>query len=109
MPDDGVCEEESHLAPINPYGHSKLMTEHMLRAFFFSSDFRYVILRYFNVSGADPEGLIGQSFNCGYGHGISVNQVISRVRWAYWPAPVSTVLIVFIIMTMSIHMSLFLI
>lgn len=62
MPDDGVCGEESPLSPINPYGHSKLMTEHMLRALSRSSDFKHVILRYFNVSGADPEGRIGQSF-----------------------------------------------
>lgn len=62
MPKDGVCREDSTLAPINPYGQSKLMTEHMLRDFAASSDFRFVALRYFNVSGADPEGRIGQSF-----------------------------------------------
>ena len=62
MPADGVCSEESPLSPINPYGQSKLMTEHMLRDLAFSSEFRYVALRYFNVSGADPEGRIGQSF-----------------------------------------------
>lgn len=62
MPDDGVCREDSKLAPINPYGQSKLMTEHMLHDLAFSSEFRYVALRYFNVSGADPEGRIGQSF-----------------------------------------------
>ncbi len=62
MPKDGICREDSELAPINPYGHSKLMTEHMLRDFSQASDFRYVALRYFNVSGADPEGKIGQSF-----------------------------------------------
>lgn len=62
MPDDGVCREDSKLAPINPYGQSKLMTEHMLRDVSASSDLRYVALRYFNVSGADPEGQIGQSF-----------------------------------------------
>ena len=145
MPKDGVCREDSTLAPINPYGQSKLMTEHMLRDFAASSDFRFVALRYFNVSGADPEGRIGQSFpqathlikvacevacgkrekmeifgtdydtpdgtcvrdyihvtdladahvkaleylarggkseilNCGYGHGFSVREVISRVK-----------------------------
>ena len=62
MPEDGVCREDSKLAPINPYGQSKLMTEHMLHDVSFSSEFRYVALRYFNVSGADPEGKIGQSF-----------------------------------------------
>ena len=62
MPGDGVCREDSPLAPINPYGQSKLMTEHMLKDLSFASDFRYVALRYFNVSGADPEGRVGQSF-----------------------------------------------
>ncbi|WPU65863.1 UDP-glucose 4-epimerase GalE [Peredibacter starrii] len=62
MPGDGVCREDSPLAPINPYGQSKLMTEHMLKDLSFASNFRYVALRYFNVSGADPEGRIGQSF-----------------------------------------------
>lgn len=62
MPESGICSEETPTNPINPYGQSKLMTEHMLRDLSNSSDFRYVALRYFNVSGADPEGKIGQSF-----------------------------------------------
>lgn len=62
MPKDGLCSEDSELRPINPYGQSKLMTEHMLRDLSLASKFRYVALRYFNVSGADPEGKIGQSF-----------------------------------------------
>ena len=62
MPKDGVCREDSELAPINPYGQSKLMTEFMLKDLSLSSKFRYVALRYFNVSGADPDGRIGQSF-----------------------------------------------
>jgi len=56
------CIETQELSPINPYGSSKLMTEVMLKDLSLSSDFRYVALRYFNVSGADPEGEIGQSF-----------------------------------------------
>jgi UDP-glucose 4-epimerase len=62
MPEAGVCDESSPTLPINPYGQSKLMTEQMLRDVSASSDFRYVALRYFNVSGADPDGQIGQSF-----------------------------------------------
>jgi UDP-glucose 4-epimerase len=145
MPEDGICREDSELAPINPYGYSKLMTEQMLKDLSASSDFKFVILRYFNVSGADPEGKIGQSFpeathlikvacetaigkrpsmnifgtdyptkdgtcvrdyihvsdladahvkaleylkaggksdilNCGYGHGFSVSEVLTRVK-----------------------------
>ncbi len=37
------------------------MTEHMLRDLGAASDLRYVILRYFNVAGSDPQGRIGQS------------------------------------------------
>jgi len=62
MPDNGLCSEESPTNPINPYGQSKLMTEQMLKDLSLVSDFRYVALRYFNVSGADLDGKIGQSF-----------------------------------------------
>ena len=60
-PEDSVCTEDSPLAPINPYGTSKLMSEMMLRDLGKASDMRHVILRYFNVAGSDPEGRIGQS------------------------------------------------
>ena len=53
--------EDSPLAPINPYGLSKLMSEWMLRDLAAAGELRYVALRYFNVAGADPEGRIGQS------------------------------------------------
>ncbi|MEO6366588.1 MAG: UDP-glucose 4-epimerase GalE, partial [Steroidobacteraceae bacterium] len=55
------CAEDSPLAPINPYGTSKLMSEWMLRDLAAASDLRYVALRYFNVAGSDPNGRIGQS------------------------------------------------
>ena len=61
IPDDEQCWEDTPTRPINPYGMSKLMTEHMLRDLGAASDLRYVILRYFNVAGSDPEGRIGQS------------------------------------------------
>lgn len=145
IPEDGVCRENSPLKPINTYGHSKLMSEQMIRDISSASEMKFVILRYFNVAGADPELEIGQSFpepfhlvnvaseaafgkrekveifgidyptadgtcirdyihvsdladahvkaleylnaggasetlNCGYGHGFSVKEVISRVK-----------------------------
>jgi len=53
--------EDAPTRPISPYGWSKLMTEIMLRDASRAHDLGYVILRYFNVAGADPRGRIGQS------------------------------------------------
>jgi UDP-glucose 4-epimerase len=61
IPAGPSASEDSPLAPINPYGLSKLMSEWMLRDLAAASGLRYVALRYFNVAGADPEGRIGQS------------------------------------------------
>lgn len=46
--------------PINVYGSTKLMTEQALRAYYLAQDWSYVALRYFNASGADESGLIGE-------------------------------------------------
>jgi UDP-glucose 4-epimerase len=61
MPPEGVAREDMPLAPINPYGTSKLMSEWILRDLSAVTDFRYVSLRYFNVAGSDPECRIGQA------------------------------------------------
>ncbi len=53
--------EDLPKAPINPYGRSKLMSEWMLADTAAAHDLTYVILRYFNVAGADPKGRTGQS------------------------------------------------
>nr|WP_278252186.1 UDP-glucose 4-epimerase GalE [Deferrivibrio essentukiensis] len=54
--------EECPTVPINPYGMSKLMSENILKdASYAHKGFKYVILRYFNVAGADVGGRIGQS------------------------------------------------
>lgn len=60
-PENGVAREDSPLVPINPYGWSKLMSEQMLRDLSNASDLRHVVLRYFNVAGAEPSGRLGQS------------------------------------------------
>ena len=139
--------ETEPTVPISPYARSKLMTEWMLEDASNAYDFRPMVLRYFNVAGADPKGRTGQSsprathlikraaqvalgrvphldifgtdypthdgtgvrdyihvsdlvdahllaldalrsgavsstFNCGYGHGVSVREVISTVEKA---------------------------
>jgi UDP-glucose 4-epimerase len=140
-------DEDAMPAPMSPYGSSKLMTEMMLRDAAAAHGLGYIILRYFNVAGADPKLRAGQStrgathlikvavetavgqrqhidvfgtdyptpdgtcirdyihvsdlirahsdalahlrrggasatFNCGYGHGYSVLQVIDAVKRA---------------------------
>ena len=60
-PPECPIAEESPLAPISPYGTSKLMTELMLRDAANAHDIRFAALRYFNVAGADPDGRSGQS------------------------------------------------
>jgi UDP-glucose 4-epimerase len=53
--------EDDATVPTSPYGSSKLMTEIMLRDAGSAHGLRHVILRYFNVAGADPLGRNGQS------------------------------------------------
>lgn len=61
MPDASIIDEQSPLLPINPYGASKMMSERMITDLSAASSLRHVILRYFNVAGADPQGRIGQA------------------------------------------------
>lgn len=61
MPNQAVLTEDLPLAPINPYGASKMMSERMIMDLAAASSLNYVILRYFNVAGANPEGLLGQA------------------------------------------------
>ena len=46
--------------PINPYGWSKLMIEHMLKDFDNAYNIRHASLRYFNAAGADPDTETGE-------------------------------------------------
>src|SRR5438552_5612648 len=60
-PVEMLVPEDAPLAPMSPYGSSKLMTEIMLRDASHAHGLRHMILRYFNVAGADPQLRIGQS------------------------------------------------
>lgn len=60
-PEKNPVTENTPTLPINPYGRSKLMSELMIRDYALASSMRYIILRYFNVAGADPGGRIGQN------------------------------------------------
>jgi UDP-glucose 4-epimerase len=60
-PDQVPVSEHAPTRPMSPYGSSKLMTEIMLHDVASAHDMKYVVLRYFNVAGADPEGRCGLS------------------------------------------------
>ncbi len=51
-------DEETNLNPQNPYAESKIKTENFL--FKNKDDFKFIILRYFNVAGADKNLRSGQ-------------------------------------------------
>jgi len=60
-PERMPINEDDRLNPESPYGMSKLMTEVMLRHASEAHGLGHVILRYFNVAGADPRQRTGQS------------------------------------------------
>lgn len=60
-PERVPMDEKHPQNPINPYGESKLICEKMLAAYDRAHGFRFVALRYFNASGADPDARIGES------------------------------------------------
>jgi UDP-glucose 4-epimerase len=54
-------DEKHPTNPVNPYGHSKRIIEEILEWYGNLLDFRFVILRYFNVCGASDDGQLGDS------------------------------------------------
>jgi UDP-glucose 4-epimerase len=60
-PAETPVKEDAPTQPISPYGWSKLMTEIMLGDAGRAHGLQHVILRYFNVAGADPQNRTGQS------------------------------------------------
>ncbi|MFC0342494.1 UDP-glucose 4-epimerase GalE [Paracoccus niistensis] len=59
---DGTpLNEESPLDPASPYGTTKLIAEKIIRDIAATNNLSFVILRYFNVAGADPLGRAGQA------------------------------------------------
>jgi len=59
-PEKLPIKETTPQNPISPYGRSKLMVEQILDDYATAYGLRYVSLRYFNASGADPDGELGE-------------------------------------------------
>ena len=60
VPSELPIREDTPQEPINPYGRSKLVSEHMIGDFGRAHGLRTIMLRYFNACGADPDGEIGE-------------------------------------------------
>jgi UDP-glucose 4-epimerase len=58
--DKDLLDEASAIAPINPYGLSKQVFEQVLQYYDDAYSMKSVCLRYFNASGAHPDGSIGE-------------------------------------------------
>ena len=64
QPETGSREalrEDGPTRPINPYGDSKLAAERLIAGCARAYGLKGVALRYFNASGADPDGEIGEA------------------------------------------------
>jgi UDP-glucose 4-epimerase len=60
-PEEVPVREDAPTSPISPYGTSKLMSEILLHDTARAHGLRFVALRYFNVTGADPKLRTGQA------------------------------------------------
>lgn len=81
QPETTPVTESTLTEPINPYGRSKLSCEWLIRDYAKASDLRYVILRYFNVAGAEPGGRLGQmSKKVSHLIGVTCNAALQRRR-----------------------------
>ena len=60
-PEKTPITEDMPQDPINPYGFTKYAVERIFRDYERAYGLKYVVLRYFNAAGADPEGEIGEA------------------------------------------------
>lgn len=60
-PEKVPITEDMPQNPINPYGMTKLTVERIFQDYAKAYGLKYVVLRYFNAAGADPDGEIGES------------------------------------------------
>lgn len=62
-PENIPITEDMPQRPVNPYGATKLIVERILKDYHTAYGLEFVVLRYFNAAGCDPEGKIGESHN----------------------------------------------
>ena len=60
VPESLPITEETPQRPINPYGHSKLMVEQILKDYAVAFGLRSIALRYFNAAGCAEDGSLGE-------------------------------------------------
>jgi UDP-glucose 4-epimerase len=60
-PDETPIPERHPVRPVNPYGRTKAVVEKILEDYGWAYDLRSISLRYFNASGADPSGDLGEA------------------------------------------------
>lgn len=58
---DALISESSPIAPISPYARTKAVVEGLLADFSVAHGLNAAALRYFNASGADPDGELGEA------------------------------------------------
>jgi len=80
-----TIDETAPVAPISPYGASKAMSERLLTDLAAASPLDYVILRYFNVAGAAPDGRIGEA------HEPETHLIPLVIRAAFGMTPEATI------------------
>lgn len=61
-PRERKISEDHPCLPINPYGRTKLMAEHILSDYFTAYGISSCSLRYFNAAGADPQSKLQSPF-----------------------------------------------
>lgn len=72
--------------PFSTYGKTKLAIEHMIQSFHKAYGLNYVTLRYFNASGADADGDIGEE------HDPETHLIPNAMKAAAGKAPKMTIL-----------------
>lgn len=60
VPRSTPISEDHPCAPVNPYGWTKHMVETILQDYSRAHGLSFISLRYFNASGADPQGRLGE-------------------------------------------------